>query len=250
MGLTLLLVNILTKNTILSGRNSIDLIFLVGLFGGALGPMLYFMGLNLTNASFAAVLINTEFLFTVILAFVLLKEKVTVGIIAGVICIFVGSLALNYSENETFFDLQNQTFVGNLLIISSTLFWTLDNTISKIILVRGTTIRTLLQLKSLIGASISLFIVVILDIHPSFGLLDFPSPIFLSLGGFASSLFLFMTGLKVVGAIKSVMIFSTSSLFGVIFAILLLKENVDISGLTMASVFMLAGIFLVTRNSK
>jgi len=250
MGLALLLVNVLTKNTIVSGKNSIGLIFLVGIFGGTFGPILYFMGLNMTNASFAAVLINTEFLFTVILALVLLKEKVTVSIVAGIISIFIGLLALNYSQNQTFFDFQNQTFIGNILIICCTLFWALDNTISKIILVQGVSIRTLLQLKSLIGGSISLFIVIILNISFSFELHDVPSLIFLSLGGFAGSLFLFMMGLKEVGAIKSVMIFSTSSLFGIIFAILLLKENVDISVLAIASVFMLSGVFLITKDSK
>lgn len=250
MGLALLFVNVLTKNTLVSGKNSVELIFLVGIFGGTLGPILFFMGLNMTNASFAAVLINTEFLFTVILAFVLLKEKVTVSIVGGITCIFVGLLALNYSQNQTFFDFQNQNFIGNILIICSTLFWALDNTISKVILVRGTSIRTLLQLKSLIGGSISLIIVIILNISFSFELHDVPGLIFLSLGGFAGSLFLFMIGLKEVGAIKSVMIFSTSSLFGVIFAILLLKENVYIPGITMASVLMIAGIFLITKDSK
>jgi len=73
--------------------------------------------------------------------------------------------------------------------------------------------------------------------------------LFLSLGGFAGSLFLFMVGLKEVGAIKSVMKFSTSSFFGIIFAILL-GEKVSLPELTVALGFVLVGIFLITRESE
>ena len=250
MGLTILFVNILTRSPIMSSKNSLGLIFLTGLFGGACGPILYFMGLNLTNASFAAILINTEFLFTVILAFFLLKEKITITIIAGIVCIFIGLLVLNYSENQAFANFQNQTFVGSLLIIISSLFWALDNNISKIVLVRGVSIRTLLQLKSLIGGSISLIVVLLLNISINFELYDVPILVFLSLGGFAGSVFLFMMGMKEVGAIKSVMILSTSSLFGVIFAILLLYEQVNLPELSTSLVFVVSGIFLITRDSK
>ena len=68
---------------------------MLGFLGGACGPILYFIGLNMTNASFAAVFINTEFLFTVILAIILLREKVTFSTVTGIGYIFVGLLVLN-----------------------------------------------------------------------------------------------------------------------------------------------------------
>ena len=249
MGVSLLFVNILTKSAILSSNNSMSLIFLVGLFGGVLVPILYFIRLDMTNASSAAVLINAEFLSTVILAFIFLKEKVTMNGVVGIVCIFIGLLVLDFSESHIFINFQDQNFLGNLLIISSTVFLALDNTISKIILVRGVSIRTLLQLKSLIDGSISWIVAIVLNISLNFRFYDIPSLLFLSLGGFAGSLFLFMVGLKEVGAIKSVMKFSTSSFFGIIFAILL-GEKVSLPELTVALGFVLVGIFLITRESE
>ena len=250
MGTTMLFVNIFTKNTIVPSKNSLGLIFLAGFFGGVFGPILYFMGLDLTNASFAAILINAEFLFTVILAFFLLREKVTVQIIAGIVCILIGLLVLNYSENQTFINFQDQTFVGNLLIILSALFWAVDNSISKIVIVRGISIRTLIQLKSLVGGLISLSIVLLLNISLNTALNDIPILVFLSLGGFLGSIFLFMMGMKEVGAIKSVMILSTSSLFGVIFAILILNEKANLPELSASLIFVMSGIFLITKDSR
>lgn len=250
MGMSILFVNILTKNPIVPSKNSWGLILLAGLFGGAGGPILYFIGLDLTNASFATILINTEFLFTVILAFFLLREKMTTNIISGIVCIIIGLLVLNYSENQTFINFQDQTFVGNLLIIISALFWAVDNSISKIVIVRGVFIRTLIQLKSLIGGSISLSTVLLLNISLNISLNDVPILVFLSLGGFFGSIFLFMMGMKEVGVIKSVMILSTSSLFGVIFAILILNEKINLPELSASLIFVMSGIFLITKESR
>lgn len=249
MGITILFVNIINKNSIVPSKNTIGLIFLAGLFGGACGPILYFMGLNMTNASFASVLINTEFLFTVIIAFLLLGEKMTVRIIAGIVCIFVGLLILNYGVNQTVTNFQNHSLIGNILIIFSTLFWAIDNNISKIVLVRGASIGSLIQVKSLIGGSTSLIIVLLLGISLNFELSDVPIIVFLSLGGFAGSIFLFMKGMKDVGAIKSVMILSTSSVFGIIIAILLLNEKINLPDLLVTMIFVISGIYLITKEN-
>jgi drug/metabolite transporter (DMT)-like permease len=47
------------------------------------------------------------------------------------------------------------------------------------------------------------------------------------MGGFGGSLFLFLKEMKEIGTIKSVMIFSTSSIFGIIFVLIFLKESIE-----------------------
>jgi drug/metabolite transporter (DMT)-like permease len=45
------------------------------------------------------------------------------------------------------------------------------------------------------------------------------------------------------------MIFSTSSVFGLIFALMLLKEPMEIWNLLSSIVFIIVGIFFITKNN-
>ena len=97
--------------------------------------------------------------------------------------------------------------VGNMLIIGATIFWAIDNNISKIISQKETPIIKIIQIKSLIGGLISFFIVLVSGITFAINLYQIPGLLLLSLGGFGGSLFLFLKGMKKIGTIKSVMIF-------------------------------------------
>ena len=71
----------------------------------------------------------------------------------------------------------------------------------------------------------------------------------LSLGGFAGSLFLFLKVMGEVGTVKSVMIFSASSAFGLIFALIFLKKHMEIWKLLSSLVLIMVGIFFITKNN-
>ena len=79
--------------------------------------------------------------------------------------------------------------------------------------------------------------------------LRFPNLFLLSLGGFAGSLFLFLKGMKDVGTIKSVMIFSTSSIFGVIFAFIFLKESIESWRILSSLLTIMTGIYLISKSN-
>ena len=77
---------------------------------------------------------------------------------------------------------------------------------------------------------------------------EVPSLLLLSLGGFAGSLYLFLKGMKKVGVAMAVMIFSTSSIYGVVFAVLFLHEDIDLA-MTLLSLFLtLTGVFFVAKD--
>lgn len=229
----------------------LKLIFATSIFGAVIAPILYFSGLKLTNASLVSILINAEFLFTIIFTMSILREKHTKMVYIGIILIFAGLIFLNLPKNIAL-DLnsfEKVNFIGNMLVISATVFWALDNNFSKIILQKDTPIVTLIQLKSLIGGTISLLLVIWLNISFSITIHQIPTLLFLSLGGFAGSLFLFLKGIKKVGTIKSTMIFSSSSLFGIIFATIFLNEQLDIIRVTLSAMLIICGIYCITKNS-
>lgn len=232
--------------------HSFKLIFTTSIFGAVIAPILYFSGLRLTDASIVSILINAEFLFTIIFALSILKEKPTKMGYLGIAFIFVGLLILNLPKGHEQFPLLilNGDFLGSILIVGATVFWALDNNISKIILHKETPVVRLIQLKSLIGGTISLFLSFMLNISFNITVSQVPALLFLSLGGFAGSLFLFLKGMKEAGAIKSTMIFSTSTLFGIIFAIVFLNEKVETVHIILSIVFIIAGVFLISKDAK
>jgi len=229
-------------------KDAIKLIFLTSVCGAVIGPILFFYGLKLTNASSSSLLINAEFLFSILLAIFILKERPRRTAYIGIILIFTAIIILNLKINSIDF-FQNNNFIGNILILSVTLLWALDNNISKIILQKEIPIIKIIQIKSLIGGLLSFAIVFISNISLAINISQIPSLIFLSLGGFAGSLFLFLKGMKEVGTIKSVMIFATSSVFGVIFAFIFLKDNIELWRIFSCLLTMIPGIYLISKNN-
>jgi len=250
IGISITIVSSIIKNTSKFSWNSFKLIFLTAFFGAVVAPILYFSGLKLTDASLVSILINAEFLFTILFAITLLRENPGRYGYFGILCIFAGLIVLNLKQDNlsaNFF--QNNDLIGSLLILGSAIFWALDNNISKVILQKEVPIVSLIQLKSLIGGITSFVIVIILNISFTINISNIPSILFLSLGGFAGSLFLFLKGIKEVGATKSVMIFSTSTLFGIIFAIIFLNEQVEIYRFVFSVMFTITGIMLITKDN-
>ena len=105
------------------------------------------------------------------------------------------------------------------------------------------------QVKSLIGEIISFLISLISGISFAINSYQISDLLLWSLGGFAGSLFLFLKGMKEIRAIKSVMIFWTSSIFDVIFAFIFLKENTESCRILSSLLTMITGIYLISKNN-
>jgi drug/metabolite transporter (DMT)-like permease len=250
IGISLTIIVKITKKYIANvKRDSLKLIFLTSVCGAVIGPILFFYGLKLTDASIASLLINAEFLFSILFAIFLLKEKPGKTTYIGIIFIFIGLIILNIKIDIFDFFQNNDNFIGNMFIICATVFWALDNNISRVILKKETPIIKIIQIKSLIGSILSFVIVSISNISLTINIFQIPNLLFLSLGGFAGSLFLFLKGMKQIGTIKSVMIFSTSSIFGIIFALVFLKESMESWRLILSILTMMPGIYLICKDS-
>jgi drug/metabolite transporter (DMT)-like permease len=250
IGISLTIIVKITKKYIANvNRDSLKLIFLTSVCGAVIGPILFFYGLKLTDASIASLLINAEFLFSILFAIFLLKEKPGKTTYIGIIFIFIGLIILNIKIDIFDFFQNNDNFIGNMFIICATVFWALDNNISRVILKKETPIIKIIQIKSLIGGILSFVLVSISNISLTINIFQIPNLLFLSLGGFAGSLFLFLKGMKQIGTIKSVMIFSTSSIFGIIFALIFLKESMESWRLILSILTMIPGIYLICKDS-
>ena len=147
--------------------SDLKLIVLISICGAVFGPILFFYGLTLTSASLASILINAEFIFSIILAVSILKERPSAIGYAGIVLIFIGLLITNVDFDNLSLASDN-TIVGNALIIAASFFWAVDNNVSNIILKKGVTVTRIIQLKSLIGGSITMAICLCLSFSLSF----------------------------------------------------------------------------------
>lgn len=234
-----------------NNRKSYFLLLLTSLCGAVIAPTLFFYGLSNTSASDSSILINGEVLFSILLAVVFFNEKLIKREIIALILVLVGIVILTTNMQQFSSSSVSNSFVefniGNILIVGSTLFWALDNNISKI-LSKTIHIPKIIVLKTLIGGSL-LFILAI----TVFGIAEFdvdiihvPYLVFAGSMGFGASLFFFLHSLKRIGTIKTILLFSTSSLFGMIFAKIFLNENITIYQIIAVGVI-LGGLYLIKR---
>ncbi len=225
-------------------RKDFVLILSVAIAGAVIAPLMYFHGLQLTSASNTAVLSNMETVFTVAIAILFFKEKLSKIGYVGLSMVALGAIVVTT-------DLSNFSFqfnAGNLLIIGSSLFWALDNNISKTI-TKKIPILKIAQLKSAIGGGLLLSVVLITNVPIFFKIAEIPFILLLGTVGFAASLYCFLRAIKIIGIVKTIVIFATSSIFGLIFAIVFLHEKISMYQV-IAILVMISGVYLINRKGE
>ena len=218
----------------------------VSICGAAAAPYLYFVGLHQSSATDTSLLSNVEIIFTVLLALLFFKEKLKpIGFIS-IGLVFSGVVII--TTNLQFSGSLLQLNTGHFLILGATLLWALDNNLSRIISTKIDTAK-LVQLKSAIGGSILLGMVFLLQIPLVINTTQIPYVILLSVLGFGGSLYFFLQSLKRIGTIRTIMIFSMSSVFGLVFADIFLHEQISQYQI-IAIAIMLTGIYLIGRQES
>jgi drug/metabolite transporter (DMT)-like permease len=103
------------------------LLALIGLVGGSIPFLLFFKGLKITSSAEGSFIHKTMFLWVAVLANLFLKEKIDRKFLLGaLILLFANALLL---KKFSFFPDR-----GDLLILIATIFWAIENTLSKYLL--------------------------------------------------------------------------------------------------------------------
>lgn len=97
---------------------------LIGLLGGSIPFLLFFKGLSITSAVNAAFMHKTMFIYIALFALIFLKEKISKKWLIGAILLLTGNILLLKLRSFSF-------NIGDLMILTATLFWAVENTISK-----------------------------------------------------------------------------------------------------------------------
>lgn len=215
-------------------RRDLPWLALVILAGGAVGPLLLMIGLALTPASSAALLLNVEGLATMAIAWVVFRENVDARLLTGAFAILAGAAILSW-QGEV-----GGIGIGALAIVAACLAWGIDNNLTRrlsaadplrIAMIKGLAAGTV-NLALGLGRGASL---------PDPGLIA--AAALVGFLGFGVSLVLFIQALRQLGSARTGAYFSTAPFIGAALAVPMFDEAVTPT-LLAAAALMAFGVWL------
>lgn len=217
----------------------------ISLLGGMCGPALFYFGLGLTTATSAVILVNSEILFTILIATALgeranTQEWAALGILAA------GAVIVTTNLDVSTGGLLNG-LGGNALLLLSYLAFGFDNNISKGLSQRNNPLQ-LVWMKFLIGGAVLTALSFGNGLRPSSSPPDYLPVLALS-AVYVGGTWSFYMALGKIGAMCAIAIFSTNALFGVIVAAVVLKDTIT-TAQALGGGLMGIGVVIVALNEQ
>jgi drug/metabolite transporter (DMT)-like permease len=224
-----------------------DLLFLT-LIGIAESSALitYFFGLRDSTAINASVLNNGEIMFSILLALVIFRERLQKmeRIPFSMIIIGMVVLPIGYDFYTNGITMSKLVF-GDMLLLLAGFFWALDINMSNYVSDRISSQR-ITQIASFVAGLFALGLILAFQIPFEIDFAHMPTIAVIGIVSIGMSTALFITGLKLIGAVRTILIYSINSAFGVILSSVFLHETVSIASILSVSVAFL-GLYLL-RN--
>src|SRR6266446_4755273 len=208
------------------------------LFGGILGPALLMSGLTLTPASSGALLLNTEGLATMAIAWLVFRENVDRRIFLGAMAILAGAVLLSWPEGGS--TSSPQLNWGSVLIVLACIAWGIDNNLTRKLSAADP--LQIAMIKGLVAGAVNLALALARG-APLPGSITLATAAAVGFFGYGVSLVLFVLGLRHLGAARTGAYFSTAPFIGAALALLLFGEAPTLA-LVGAAVLMGIGVYL------
>jgi len=204
---------------------------------------LYFTGVQESSAVNASLLGNGEVLFTALIGFGIFHESLRRRQLAEGLLIALGVIVVSSNLQSGGVSLI-QGLSGNVLIVGATIFWSIDNNLSRVASQRMG-LSMVAKFKGLIGGGITILLlvassslVVPVTSLPLIAILAviFTAMTLLSVGAF-----------RLIGAVRTILVFSTSSILGPLFAFVVLGEGISLIQVA-GGALILCGVYLIQRS--
>lgn len=227
-------------------RKEYGILIITAVFGSFLAPLIYLNGLKQITAVNASLLINVEILFVVFLGVFLLKERFVKEDILGFLFIVIGAVFL--ATNGQLINFPPGQLIGSLLIILAAFLWSVDTILSKYLSIKQD-ITMVSALKCSIGGLLLLMLSILFGQSFSLPFDKLPYLFFMGIVIEASSFILVLFAIRKIGSTKTGSLFSLASLFGAIFAFIILKEPLSFMQLFFGFL-MLLGVYIFYKNES
>jgi len=189
--------------------------------GGILGPILLMYGLSRTSAGAASLLLNLEFVFTALLAWMVFRENAGRRIVLGMALIVAGGAVLTFASGSA----GQSTPVGETAIAAACLCWALDNNLTR--KVSGFDATFIAGTKGLVAGITNLSLALFLGATLPAARLT-AEAMAIGLLGYGMSLVLFVIALRGLGSARTGAYFSTAPFIGAAIAVVALDEPLSV----------------------
>ena len=204
-------------------------------FGGICGPVLLMLGLRLTPASTASLLLNMEGVFTALLAWCVFKENFDRRIALGMALIVAGGVVLSWQGSQGL-----ALPLGSLAVAGACLCWGIDNNFTQ--KVSASNPYQIAAIKGAVAGIVNVTIALCLgDKLPALPVIG--GALLVGFVGYGLSLALFVLALRHVGTARTGAYFALAPFVGAIVALPLLHEPIGMIFLA-ASALMGGGVWL------
>lgn len=227
-------------------RKEYIILIITALSGSVIAPIIYLNGLNEITAVNASLLMNAEVLFIIVIGVFILKETFHKKEVIGFLLLLIGTVFLATNGNIQNFSV-TQTW-GTLLVIIAAFFWSIDTTLSKF-LSNKRDLLMVTTIKCSIGGLILLSISLLLGLNLSVPFDHLPYLFFIGLVSIGFSFVMIYYAIRKIGSTRTGSIFPFASLFGAIFAFLILGEPFTLMQL-LFGLLMLLGVFIIYKYQK
>jgi drug/metabolite transporter (DMT)-like permease len=215
-------------------RADLPLLALIVLFGGIAGPVLLMLGLAITPASSAALLLNLEGLATMAIAWLVLRENVDARLLAGAFAILAGALLLSWQGGA------GGVGLGALAIAGACLAWGIDNNLTRKLSAADP--MQIAMIKGLTSGGVNLALAIALGARlPALATIAGAGVV--GFFGYGVSLVLFVLGLRHLGTARTGAYFSTAPFIGAVLGLVMFHEPFT-ARLLVAGVLMAIGLYL------
>ena len=216
-------------------------VWLMALFGAALGPVALAWGLQRTSGTSASLMLALEALFTVLLARVLYREEMDRRIWLAMLLLLAGGVVLVAERSSA----NGAQLVGLLAVLAATAAWGVDNTLSRALAERdpGQVILAKAALGALLTTALAL---ATRESMPTLG----RAIALLAIGatGYGLSLRLYLLAQRAFGAARTGSVFAFAPFIGALLAVALGDRSLGI-GTAAGGVLMLSGVVLHLAES-
>lgn len=205
------------------------------LSGGIAGPVLLMLGLSLTPASAASLLLNMEGVLTSMLAWFVFRENFDRRIFLGMVLIVTGGIVLSWEQRPEF-----GVPWGSIAIVGACLCWAIDNNLTRRI--SASDAVQIAGIKGLVAGAVNLAIALSMGMAmPSASAALLAGVV--GFGGYGLSLVFFVLALRHLGAARTGAYFSIAPFVGAAIALALLHDAPG-GGFWLAGALMAGGIWL------
>ncbi len=239
---------IVKKSSNVSTWNKKTFLFIVMMgIADASANILLFFGLLDMESKTASIILDTEILFTIFIAIIFFHERLTIKECLICIMIFTGSIFLPVSVGlyENGFVLSS-SFNAEIIVIIATAIFALDTGMARYVSEKISPER-ISQMSAFFGGFFALCIILIFQIPFDVHIHHIPYLLIIGVLITGFSYYLMIVGLKLIGMIKTIIIYSSISSFGVFFAFIFLDESITYYNI-FSICLIITGVFLLRKK--